>query len=154
MTRLVRVLALMAVVYALGAPTVRAAEDGEWILDANNWQEGKELLPDPVLKRLQNGEYWFKVVAVEPERFKKNFAQKFWDGTKANAGKYDVEPKQCGLVDKATGKIPEFLTGFQSQGNPYGEGRSTERIVQRLRQIELDDSLTLKRFYEGQAELS
>jgi hypothetical protein len=23
--------------------------DGEWIFDANNWQEGKDLLPDPVL---------------------------------------------------------------------------------------------------------
>ena len=112
MTRLVRVLVLLALVCAHGARIARAAGDSEWILDANNWQEGKDLLPDPVLKRLQNGEYWFKVVPVDPDKFKKNFSQKFWDTTKENAGKYDLEPKQCGLVDKATGKIPEFLTGF------------------------------------------
>src|SRR5262245_23340292 len=110
MIRLIRALPLVVAVCALLAPTVRAADEGEWILDANNWQEGKDLLPDPVLKRLQAGEYWFRVVAVDPQRYEKNFSQKFWDATKANTGKYDVEPKQCGLVDKATGKIPDFLT--------------------------------------------
>ena len=112
MIRLIRALPLVIAVCALLAPTVRAADEGEWILDANNWQEGKDLLPDPVLKRLQAGEYWFRVVAVDPQRYEKNFSQKFWDATKANAGKYDVEPKQCGLMDKSTGKIPEFLTGL------------------------------------------
>src|SRR5579885_1314231 len=65
----------------LGAAIASAAGDEPWILDANNWQEGKGLLPDPVLKRLEKGEYWFKVVPVDPAKFRQNFAKKFWDAT-------------------------------------------------------------------------
>ena len=98
----------------VSAPRVDAADKDkeEWVLDANNWQEGKDLLPEPVLKRLQKGEYWFKVVGADPEKFHKNYSQAFWDGTTANEGKYDLEPKACGLRDKATGKIPEFVFGL------------------------------------------
>jgi hypothetical protein len=96
----------------VSAPRVDAADKEEWVLDANNWQEGKDILPEPVLKRLQKGEYWFKVVAVDPVKFHKNYSQAFWDGTAANEGKYDLEPKACGLKDKATGKIPEFVFGL------------------------------------------
>jgi hypothetical protein len=95
-----------------GVPAVRGADDKPWVLDANNWQEGQNLLPDPVLKRLKDGQYWFKVVPVDPKKFHDNYSKKFWDATEANAGKYDVEPKQCGLVDKSTGKIPDFLIGL------------------------------------------
>ncbi len=96
----------------LGAAIASAAGDEPWILDANNWQEGKGLLPDPVLKRLEKGEYWFKVVPVDPAKFRQNFAKKFWDATAANAGRYDLDEKTCGLKDKATGKIPEFVVGL------------------------------------------
>jgi hypothetical protein len=105
------IVALAAALVVSVAGRVRA-EDKPMILDANNWQEGKDLLPEPVLKRLQAGEYWFKVVPVDPAEFKKNYAQKFWDATAANEGKYDLDPATCGLKDKATGKIPEFLIGF------------------------------------------
>jgi len=106
-------LALAATVCLTMAPAARAASDDQpWVLDANNWQEGKDLLPDPVLKRLKDGQYWFKVVPVDPQKFKDNYSKKFWDATAANEGKYDIEPKNCGLKDKATGKIPDFLLGF------------------------------------------
>jgi hypothetical protein len=101
----------VALVLAIGACPCAHAEDA-WILDANNWQEGEKLLPDPVLKRLKAGEYWFKVVPVDPAKFKHNYSQTFWDATAANAGKYDVEPTQCGLVDKKTGKLPDFVFGL------------------------------------------
>lgn len=110
---LARLLAVAALIALAGStPRAMAADDQPWILDANNWQEGKDLLPEPVLKRLQKGEYWFKVVGVDPKKFNSNYSQKFWDASKANEGKYDVEDKQCGLRDKATGKIPEFLFGL------------------------------------------
>jgi len=111
-------LSALALALALGAlivsaPRSQAADkDESWVLDANNWQEGKDLLPEPVLKRLQKGEYWFKVVPTDREKFHKNYSQAFWDGTAANEGKYDLEPKQNGLLDKATGKIPEFVFGL------------------------------------------
>ena len=105
--------ALVGATLLLGsADAILAAGDEPWTLDANNWQEGKDLLPEPVVKRLQKGEYWFKVVPVDPEKFRHNYSQAFWDGTAANEGKYDLEPKQCGLRDKATGKIPEFVFGL------------------------------------------
>jgi hypothetical protein len=106
-------LALAATVCLTMTPAARAASDDQpWVLDANNWQEGKDLLPDPVLKRLKDGQYWFKVVPVDPQKFKENYAKKFWDATAANEGKYDIEPKNCGLKDKATGKIPDFVYGL------------------------------------------
>ncbi|HZP43039.1 MAG TPA: DUF1329 domain-containing protein, partial [Candidatus Binatia bacterium] len=104
-------LAAVALVCGRGGPAA-AAGDEPWTLDANNWQEGKDLLPEPVLKRLQKGEYWFKVVPVDPQKFHHNYSQAFWDATAANEGKYDVEPKQCGLRDKSTGKIPVFVFGL------------------------------------------
>ena len=104
---------LLTVAFAMvigSCPTVHA--DDTWILDANNWQEGEKLLPDPVLKRLKAGEYWFKVVPVDPAKFKSNYSKTFWDATAANAGKYDLESTQCGLVDKSTGKLPDYVFGL------------------------------------------
>jgi uncharacterized protein DUF1329 len=101
---------------ALGTVATRAADDGNkdqpWTLDANNWQEGKDVLPEPVVKRLKAGEYWFRVVPVDPARFKHNYSQAFWDATESNAGKYDLDDKACGLKDKSTGKIPDFVFGL------------------------------------------
>jgi hypothetical protein len=94
------------------APSPATDADQPWTLDANNWQEGKDLLPEPVVKRLQRGEYWFKVVPVDPRRFRQNYSQTFWDATEANAGKYDLDEKTCGLKDTATGKIPAFVFGM------------------------------------------
>jgi len=103
--------ALVASVLTNAAPTRAAGDDQPWVLDANNWQEGKDLLPDPVVKRLQKGEYWFKVSPVDPQKFHHNYSQAFWDATESNAGKYDLDDKTCGLKDKSTGKIPEFVFG-------------------------------------------
>jgi uncharacterized protein DUF1329 len=102
--------ALVATLLSPGAGA-RAAGDQPWVLDANNWQEGKDILPDPVVKHLQAGDYWFKVVPVDPAKFHHNYSQAFWDATAANEGKYDIDEKTCGLKDKATGKIPTFVFG-------------------------------------------
>jgi Protein of unknown function (DUF1329) len=109
--RLLSALALAAL--AAGTTPLFAASDTEpWILDANNAQEGKDLLPEPVFKRLTKGEYWFKVAPVDPKKLLSNYAKKFWDQTSTNDGKFDLDPKDCGLVDKSTGKLPEFVSGF------------------------------------------
>src|SRR5262245_57214224 len=101
-------LALAATLCLAAAPAVRAASnDQPWVLDANNWQEGKDLLPEPVLKHLKDGQYWFKVVPVDPVKFKENYSKKFWSLTEANEGKYDRDPETCGIKDKTTDKIPE-----------------------------------------------
>ncbi len=103
-------LMLAAGLLLLGADA-RAGDDQPWTLDANNWQEGKDLLPDPVVKHLQKGEYWFKVVPVDPQKFHHNYSKAFWDATESNEGKYDLDEKTCGIKDKTTGKNPDFVFG-------------------------------------------
>ena len=104
-------LRLCAVLLAAGALTA-AADEQLWTLEASNWEKGKDLLPEPVVKRLQKGEYWFKVVSVDPAKFHHNYSQAFWDASEKNAGKYDLDEKTCGLKDKATDKIPDFVFGL------------------------------------------
>lgn len=103
-------------VAAVTAATARAADQNgkpkTWILDSNNWQQAKDLLPPQVLERVKNGDYWFRVMEVDPEKLKRNYSQAFWDASEANAGKYDVDPETCGLKDKKTGKMPDFWFGY------------------------------------------
>jgi len=96
---------------AAGALTA-AADEQLWTLEASNWEKGKDRLPEPAVKRLQKGEYWFKVVSVDSGKFHHNYSQAFWDATEKNAGKYDLDEKTCGLKDKATDKIPDFVFGL------------------------------------------
>jgi len=91
---------LCAAILAAGALTA-AAEEQPWTLEASNWEKGKDLLPEPVVKRLQKGEYWFKVVSADPSRFHHNYSQAFWDASEKNAGRYGLDEKTCGLKDKA-----------------------------------------------------
>lgn len=102
--------------FAISATTatrVAAEEDLKpWILDSNNWQQAQDLLPEVVLKRVKDGDYWYKVQPVDPEKFKQNYTKGFWDASEANAGKYDIDPATCGLKDVKTGKMPEFYFGY------------------------------------------
>lgn len=43
---------------------------------------------------------------------------------------------------------PEFRAGLRGLKNPYGDGRSSERIVETLRSIALDDRLLRKKFVD------
>ena len=105
------VLALAGLLCMTGTSARAADDNAPWVLDANNWQEGKDLLPEPVVKRLKDGQYWFKVVPVDPAKFRANYSKKFWELSEANEGKFDVEAN-CGLKDKSTGKIPAFVSGL------------------------------------------
>jgi hypothetical protein len=124
-------LALGTALLLSAAPQARAASDDQpWVLDANNWQEGKDLLPDPVLKRLKDGQYWFKVVPVDPVKFKDNYSKKFWDATAANEGKYELDQKTCGIKDKSTGKIPDFIVGLPFPKIDKSDSQAACKIAQ------------------------
>ncbi|MBI4516090.1 MAG: DUF1329 domain-containing protein [Deltaproteobacteria bacterium] len=100
-------------VTALSALPVAAEDQGKtWILDSNNWQEAKDLVPPVVLERIKKGEYWYKVVPVDPDKFRQNYSKKFWDASEANDGKYDIDTATCGLKDVKTGKMPDFYFGY------------------------------------------
>jgi Protein of unknown function (DUF1329) len=103
---------VLATVALAGRPAAAEEVGKPWILDSNNWQQGQNLLPDVVLKRVKEGQYWFKVVPVDPDKFKQNYSKNFWAASEANAGKYDVDPATCGLKDVKTGKMPDFYFGY------------------------------------------
>lgn len=111
-------LALLAIgVLGLVAPgAVRADEAAEadkpWTLDQNNWQQAQDLLPEQVLNRVKKGDYSYRVVPVDPDKFRQNYSPKFWEASAANEGKYELDEKTCGLKDKTTGKMPSFYFGY------------------------------------------
>ena len=47
-----------------------------------------------------------------------------------------------------TAASTEFKSSLRGMKNPYGEGHSSERIVSRLKEISLDETLIKKSFYE------
>jgi hypothetical protein len=107
-------LAVVAAAVTMSATQrARADEPGKsWVLDSNNWQQAEGLLPPVVLERVKKGDYWYKVVPVDPDEFKQNYSKKFWDASESNAGKYDLDPETCGLKDVKTGKVPDFYFGY------------------------------------------
>src|SRR5437762_4000651 len=83
-----------------------------WTLDASSWERGKDLLPEPVLRRVKSGEYWFRVVPADAARFHDNYSRPFWEAAAANEDKYDLDSATCGLRDIKTGKVPDFYFGY------------------------------------------
>lgn len=55
-------------------------------------------------------------------------------------------------IQKAT--QPVFRQSLQALTNPYGSGRAAELIVQRLKEVSLDDCLVTKRFCDWAVELN
>src|SRR5437773_60168 len=81
-------------------------------INATSGERGKDLLPEPVLRRVKSGEYWFRVVPADAARFHDNYSRPFWEAAAANEDKYDLDSATCGLRDKATGKVPDFYFGY------------------------------------------
>jgi len=97
----------------LAQPALSGAQETKpWVLSANNCQEAADLLPEPVLARVKNGQYTFKVVPVDPVKFRANYSLKFWQASQANEGKYAIAEGVCGLKEIATGKVPSFFFGL------------------------------------------
>src|SRR6185503_18501834 len=84
-------LALPALAGAEGQPLPA----GAWKLNKDNWQKAEGLLPDPVLKRVKDGDYTFTVVPVDDQKFKENFTSGYWAASEANEGKYELDAETC-----------------------------------------------------------
>ncbi|MFN8545759.1 MAG: DUF1329 domain-containing protein [Candidatus Binatia bacterium] len=108
-----RLLTALLTTVLLGPAAGRSvAAEAPWLLEQSNWERGKDLLPEPVLRRVQAGEYRFHVTPADAARFRENYSRPFWAASAANAGKYDLDPSSCALLEKATGKTPEFFFGY------------------------------------------
>ncbi|HEV7735250.1 MAG TPA: DUF1329 domain-containing protein [Candidatus Binatia bacterium] len=79
-------------------------------LDQSNADKAKDLLPPEILKHYQDGGYkneiasWPEGIIVREKSF--NAA------TASNEGKYDIDPATGTIIDKATGKAPEYAYGI------------------------------------------
>jgi hypothetical protein len=91
--------------------TSHAAEDALRI-DQSNAARYKSLLPEPIYRRLAEGQYHFTLVPVDPKRFRGNYTDRFWKATAGNVGKYGIDPETGGLTDAKTGKIPDQVFGL------------------------------------------
>ena len=61
----------------------------------------------------------------------------------------DVGGSQAEIRDAISCAVhPDFRAKLANLSNPYGDGRAADRIVQVLRDVELNDKLLLKRFHE------
>jgi hypothetical protein len=77
-------------------------------LGRDNWQEAKGLMPDPVLRRFEDGSYQAKVVPLPATL---SWGSKFTTASAANADKFAVDADHS-LIDTATKTYPPFLYGY------------------------------------------
>jgi Protein of unknown function (DUF1329) len=92
----------------LGNSPARAELNDGATLSKDNWQEAKGLLPDPILRRFQDGRYQAKIIAL-PSTL--GWSSKFKASSEANAGKFSVDAEGF-LTDDSTRSYPTFLYGY------------------------------------------
>src|SRR5712691_286207 len=92
----------------LNSPTARAQLKPGDTLGKENWQAAKGLIPDPILRRFEDGSYRTKVIA-SPDTM--SWGNKFTMASAANAGKFSVDATDS-LLDTATHAYPAFLYGY------------------------------------------
>ncbi len=104
-----------------------------WLLDSNSWHHAQGLLPEPVLRRVQSGDYWFQVRQVRPAVFRANYPQSFWIDSRANRDRYEVDPETCGLIDSATGAAAGQLVGLPFDSIDDSVGDAACKILWNMR---------------------
>ncbi len=82
-------------------------KEGE-VIDATNWQKVEGMLPDSVLNWVKERGLSFKIAKFTWDY---GWEKDFLDGSKANEGKFDVQPDGH-LYEKSTGERPPYIWGF------------------------------------------
>ncbi|MBI3302399.1 MAG: DUF1329 domain-containing protein [Deltaproteobacteria bacterium] len=77
-------------------------------LGQETWQAAKGLMPDPVLRRFQDGSYRAKVIALSDTL---GWGSKFTAASETNPGKFSVDSTGS-LIDNSTQTYPVFLYGY------------------------------------------
>ncbi|HJY82767.1 MAG TPA: DUF1329 domain-containing protein [Candidatus Binatia bacterium] len=77
-------------------------------LGKENWQAAKGLMPDPILRRFEDGSYRAKVIAL-PNTM--NWSSKFTTASATNAGKFSIDAEGS-LIENSTQTYPPFLYGY------------------------------------------
>jgi len=77
-------------------------------LTQENWQQAKNLLPEGILPRFQDGSYQAKISTLPATM---TWGSKFKSATEANADKFEVDAAGS-LTEKTTKVVPPFLYGY------------------------------------------
>jgi Protein of unknown function (DUF1329) len=92
-----------------GTPVAPGLKIGD-TLDQSNADKAKDLLPPEILKHYQDGGYrneigsWPEGIIYRERSFE--------ESTRSNATKYDVDPNTGTIIEKATGKQPDYIYGM------------------------------------------
>lgn len=136
--RLGRALFAGALVACIGRAPVGAADAAR--VDQGNADEYRALLPDPVYQRVKAGQYVLPLVALDAARFHANYSERFWAASRANAGKFGIDPATGGLTDVATGKIPQQFFGLPFPDITAADPQAAVKIMHnyRARRMQMD----------------
>jgi hypothetical protein len=88
------------------APGLRVGD----ILDEGNADRAKQLLPPEILKHYRTGGYRNPIVSWPPGLI--YYERSFVKATEQNRDKYDIDPGTGTIVEKATGKQPDYIYGI------------------------------------------
>lgn len=124
--------ALVFALFVLLAPGARCVADVVTI-DSSNIDRYRALLPDPVARRVERGQYYFKLVDVDPKKFRANYTDRFWQASKQNAGRFRVDETTGGLIDGKTGTIPRAVYGFPFPEVRQDDPQAAVKIVHNYR---------------------
>jgi len=134
-----------ALAAALAAFALLAAAPGaaQVVIDAGNLEQYRALLPEPVARRVEQGQYYFKLVEVDAKKFRANYTERFWKASKENAGRFRVDETTGGLIDDKTGRIPTAVYGFPFPQVKADDPQAGVKIVHNYRM----------RAYQGEANV-
>lgn len=93
----------------LTLPVSADVEPGD-VIDRTNWQKIEGLVPESVLNWVKKGDFVLEIgkLNYDPDEYFPDFQMKAF---KTNLGKYDLDAEN-GLIDVATGKLPEHVIGL------------------------------------------
>lgn len=117
-----------------------AAGDEATRITAANAADYEALLPESVYARVAAGQYALPLVAVDPARFRANYSDRFWRASRANRGRYGIDPDTGGLTEVASGRIPTAFFGLPFPDVDPADPLAGTKIVHnyRARRMQMD----------------
>ena len=78
------------------------------VIDKSNWEKAKDIVPEPVVNWVKNGEWIIKVGEMQ---YDLDFTPEWYALSAKNKGKYGLGSKKE-IIDLSTGKFPKYIAGM------------------------------------------
>ncbi len=103
--------AIVIVSLMIVSSTLKAEIPAGTIIDSKNISQFKDLLAEPIFKRVEKGEYVIKVGKLGTSDLKNVYSARFYSASSLNAGKYKLR-EDGGIIEVSSGKRPTLGPGF------------------------------------------